>query len=100
MVKSSELNVDGVKLIELNRANFECSVTQPNILMFYQILDIFAIFKNQHSFWIFNTAIEDAKILVFLRDLKMSVDTWKHCGSLICLLSIEGPISRPPVRKS
>ena len=30
-VKSSELNVNGFKLIKLNRANFECSVKQPNV---------------------------------------------------------------------
>ena len=32
-LKTSELNVDGVKLIKLNRAIFECFITQPNISM-------------------------------------------------------------------
>ena len=31
--KSGQFNVDGVKLMKLNGANFEGSVTQPNILM-------------------------------------------------------------------
>ena len=31
--KSVFLNVDGVKLKKLNRANFERSITQPNISM-------------------------------------------------------------------
>ena len=46
--KSSEMKVDDVRLLKLNRANFECSVTQPRILMQYQILDIVAMSKNQH----------------------------------------------------
>ena len=34
------------------------------------------------------------------RHLEMSGDDWKHCGSLIYLLSIEDPMNRRPSKKS